>query len=83
MGVIIDTNSFSINQENTLTEESLDNAKETIEQYYKDENALFYVTIKDGNERKAVDKIYDIVGDKGGITGTAVDQASSQSMALK
>jgi len=75
-------NSFSINQENTLTEESLDNAKETIEQYYKDENALFYVTIKDGNERKAVDKIYDIVGDKGGITGTAVDQASSQSMAL-
>lgn len=70
------------NQGNVATEDSLANVKETIEQYYKDENALFYVTIKDGDERKAVDKIYDIVGDKGGMTGTAVDQASSQSMAL-
>lgn len=63
-------------------EDALASAKETIEQYYKDGNALFYVTIKDGKERKAVDEIYDIVGDNGGITGTAVDQASSQSMAL-
>lgn len=74
-------NSLSMNQ-NGNSEETLASAKETIEQYYKDKNALFYVTIKDGNERKSVDKIYDIVGDKGGITGTAVEQASSQSMAL-
>lgn len=72
----------SMNQGMLGKEEALANAKETIEQYYKDGNALFYVTIEDGNERKAVDEIYDIVGDNGGITGTAVDQASSQSMAL-
>lgn len=71
----------SMNQ-SMLGEDALATAKETIEQYYKDENALFYVTIKDGSERKAVDEIYDIVGDNGGITGTAVEQASSQSMAL-
>lgn len=72
----------NLNQGNVASEDFLANAKETIEQYYKDENALFYVTIKDGNERKAVNKIYDIIGDNGGMTGTAVDQASSQSMAL-
>ncbi len=72
----------SMNQSMLGGEDALATAKETIEQYYKDENALFYVTIKDGSERKAVDEIYDIVKDNGGITGTAVEQASSQSMAL-
>jgi len=74
-----DTNSMN---QSMLGEDALATAKETIEQYYKDENALFYVTIKDGSERNAVDEIYDIVGGNGGITGTAVEQASSQSMAL-
>lgn len=78
-----DYSNLKIENANMLgKEDALASAKETIEQYYKDENALFYVTIKDGKERKAVDEIYDIVGDNGGITGTAVDQASSQSMAL-
>lgn len=83
-----DINALQIENNNSMNQNMLDGSndqatvKETIEQYYKDGNALFYVTIKDGQERKAVDKIYNIVGKNGGITGTAVDQASSQSMAL-
>jgi predicted RND superfamily exporter protein len=56
--------------------------KDTIETYYVDKAALFSVTIEDGNEQKAVKELYNLVGDDGAVTGSAVVQATSQSMAM-
>lgn len=56
--------------------------KDTIEMYYKDGNALFSVTVADGEEKTGVQGIYDLVGEDAAVTGNAVEQASSQILAV-
>ena len=48
---------------------------ETIESYYKDNAALFTVTIEDGSQVEAVDAIRSVVGEDNALTGDAVSTA--------
>lgn len=52
-----------------------------VEGYYKNNNALFMVTVEDGNERAAIASIRAVIGDCK-ISGTAADQAESQETAV-
>ena len=54
----------------------------TIETYYKDNNALYMVSVEDGEERAAIASIREQLGDSCKISGSAEDQASAQSMAV-
>lgn len=47
----------------------------TVESYYKDENALFTVTVDPNKQIEATDQIREIVGDEGAITGSAMSNA--------
>lgn len=49
-----------------------------VEQYYKDGDALFSVTIADGKEKDTVDALYELIGEDGAITGDAAYSAWSQ-----
>lgn len=49
--------------------------KDTVETYYKKNNALFTVTVNSEKEIEATDAIRDIVGDEGAITGSAMSNA--------
>lgn len=60
--------------------ETIDTA--TVESYYKDECALMSVTIEEGYELDATNAIYELLGDKGALSGEAVDTASSQRMSV-
>ncbi len=53
----------------------------TVENYYRDETALFTVTIASGYEVSATDKIYELIGENGAISGDAVNTATAQKMA--
>lgn len=64
----------------TMPIETLD--KDIVDMYYKNQCALFSVTIEDGEERATVNRIYDVVGEKGAVTETAAEQASSQNLAI-
>lgn len=55
---------------------------DVVQSYYKDGEALYTVTIKEGEEQKACEAIRAIVGDEGALMGHAVEQANSQQMAL-
>lgn len=57
----------------TVPLETLD--KDTVETYYKDNTALFSVTISEGEEIAAVDSIRDIIGNDNAMTGSAVSTA--------
>ena len=59
-----------------------DTTRKTFDGYYKDKNALFQVTIESGKEQKAINAIYDIIGEDGAIIGSSVEQAISQNIAL-
>lgn len=48
---------------------------DTVETYYKDENALFTVTIEEESRISAVNTIREIVGDDNAMTGSAVSTA--------
>lgn len=50
---------------------------ETVETYYKDENALFSVTIDDDKRIEAVDAIRDIIGEDNAMSGSAVITAAA------
>lgn len=52
----------------------------TVETYYKDKNALYMVSVEDGQERAAIASIRSIIGDCK-VSGSAADQATSQDMA--
>lgn len=54
---------------------------DTVEDYYKDGTALFSLTIRDGEEVKATDAIYEIIGEENAMDGEALDNAVSQKMA--
>lgn len=53
----------------------------TVETYYKDGNALYMVSVEDGQERTAIASIRSAIGDCK-VSGSAADQATSQDMAV-
>ncbi len=57
----------------TVPLETLDT--DTVETYYKDNNALFLVTIDENQRIEAVDSIREIIGDDNFMTGSAVTTA--------
>ena len=48
---------------------------DTVETYYKDNSALFTVTIEDGKQVEAIDAIRNIIGDNNAMDGDAVSTA--------
>ena len=55
----------------------------TVETYYKDNCALFMVSVEDGKERSAISSIREACGDVTvKFSGNAADQASSQELAI-
>ncbi len=57
--------------------------QDTVESYYKDQTALFSVSIREGEEVETTDQIYNLIGEENAIAGDAVDTATSQKMAGK
>jgi uncharacterized protein len=55
----------------------------TVENYYKNGDALISVTVADGYEKSAVKAIYQIIGDENALSGNAADIATMQSMAAR
>lgn len=55
--------------------------EDTVESYYKDDAALFSLNIEDGQEVKATDTIYELIGEENSMAGEALDTANSQKMA--
>lgn len=51
---------------------------DTVESYYKDNNALFSFEIEDGKEVEATDAVYDLIGEDNAMSGDALDTAISQ-----
>src|SRR5690625_1315012 len=51
---------------------------ETVEAYYKNDNALFTIDVEDGMEIEATEAIYEIIGEDNALTGEAVDTAVAQ-----
>lgn len=49
--------------------------QETLEQYYKDGYALYNVTVEEDKRTEAVDAMYEVVGESGALTGSAVSTA--------
>ncbi len=49
--------------------------QDTIEDYYKDDTALFSVTISNEDNLTAVQEIDDLIGDENAMSGTAVSKA--------
>ncbi|MDO4536056.1 MAG: MMPL family transporter [Clostridium perfringens] len=47
--------------------------QDTIESWYKDNNALFSITVNKEKEAPAIDEIKEVIGDKGMIAGSAVN----------
>ncbi|OIJ09371.1 RND transporter [Anaerobacillus arseniciselenatis] len=56
--------------------------KDLVESYYKENNALFSLTIREGDEVAVTDAIYELIGDENALAGEAVDTAVSQKMAF-
>lgn len=56
--------------------------KAAVEGYYKNGNALYMVTVEDGQERAAIASIRKAAGDGCIISGTAADQAEAQESAI-
>ncbi len=53
-----------------------------VDDYYADGNALFSVTIEDGQERAATDLIGELLGEDVKLSGSAMEQADSQRLAV-
>ena len=54
--------------------------QETVEGYYKNNNAIISITIREGDEVAVTSEIYDIIGDNHALAGNAVDNASAKQM---
>lgn len=55
---------------------------DTVETYYKDNNALFTFSIREGEEVEITDAIYDLIGEDNAMSGEALDTATQQKMAF-
>jgi hypothetical protein len=53
-----------------------------LENYYKDNNALLTLTVDNGKESGALNKIYELIGENNAAAGEAATRAESQSMAV-
>lgn len=74
---------YLYNEDASLNESLIDpTSAETIKSFYKDGNALFQITIESGYEQGAVNDIYDLIGEDNAMIGSAVEQASSQNLAI-
>jgi len=51
---------------------------DTVESYYKGNNALFTLSIEEGKEVEATDAIYDIIGEGNALAGDALNTAIAQ-----
>ena len=60
--------------------ETLDAA--IVENYYKEGNALFSVTIDSNKDIQAIQGLYQVVGDQGHVAGEAAKTAETKSMAV-
>lgn len=56
---------------------------EVVETYYKDDKALFSVTIAGQKEVEATDAIYELIGKENAVVGEAVNTATQQKMTGK
>ncbi len=54
--------------------------QDLIESYYLNENALLSLSIREGDEVRITNEIYDLIGEDNAIEGEAVDTAFSQQM---
>jgi hypothetical protein len=52
-----------------------------VREYYRDNTALYSVSIKEGAERSATDAIYELIGKSNALAGDAVNIATSQKLA--
>ncbi len=57
--------------------------KDTVESYYKDNTALFSVSIDKSYEISVSDKLYELVGENNALAGDAISTAAAQKMATK
>ncbi|WP_186580385.1 efflux RND transporter permease subunit [Aquibacillus kalidii] len=57
--------------------------QETVENYYKDGNALFSFSIREGEEVAITDAIYDLIGEDNAMAGESLNTATQQKMAGK
>lgn len=53
---------------------------DTVESYYKDNHALFSLSIEEGKEVEATDAIYELIGEDNAMAGESVTTATSQKM---
>lgn len=53
----------------------------TVENYYKNNNALFSISVRSGDEVRIIEEVYELIGEDGAIAGEASNTASSQTMA--
>ncbi|MCR8969797.1 RND family transporter [Facklamia sp. 7083-14-GEN3] len=58
-----------------ITEPLAQYDQELVESYYKNQNALYSITIDESQRIEAVDRLRNLVGDKGYLEGTAVNTA--------
>src|SRR5690625_7419913 len=49
---------------------------DTVETYYKEQNALFTLHIEDGKEVAATDELYELVGEENALSGDEIGRAS-------
>ena len=56
--------------------------EETVETYYKNNNALFSFSIREGEEVAITDAVYDIIGEDNAMAGEALNTATQQKMAF-
>lgn len=53
-----------------------------VETYYKDNNALYSITVREGDEVAITDAIYELIGEENALIGEAAETAVSQNMAF-
>lgn len=56
---------------------------DTVENYYKDGNALFSVTVEEDKRIDAINAIRDLIGDDNAMTGSAVSTATATQSTVK
>lgn len=53
---------------------------ETVQNYYRDGDALISLTIRDGDEVTVTNDIYSVIGDHNALSGSAIDRAAAQDL---
>jgi len=54
--------------------------QEAVEGYYKNNNAIINITIREGDEVAVTNEIYELIGENNALAGNAVDKATAQQM---